>query len=662
MAFGLNFKDVMFTQVLLTKHNSSPKMTSVNTPLSEKVALYLSLFHEVHHKRLRYVNRVILLTSCVLAIVWKLPFKESRSDVLSLLYQVPLLCAALILIKLCRNKNTVVEYLRAKTLMEQISQSVISRQFITTSAYFGASALIFFATYLSQLSLFSQYYVLSKEFRKRPAVNDLWVYYWFHALVCAIVYATQQIVFQRNRLRFTYGISTVKPRSVIFSTLPQILGNSVFFTLFVSLISPFLYFWARPLIYNLTSILFALASLDTSMPPYHIALKDLLSMSFASFLIFLVWEFINHVYETYATIGCLDGKTTISSKSSVPIQSLLQGLRDVSVSNQLVRLTAFQELAYIASTASSECSALRKPIFSSSDSALALWSAIFDECSLVINEVALRINYRTKADLDALKNLSFSSNDDSSSSLKKDSLIFGNSSVILTPHKSPEMAKQNTQDPSTAESINAPSRSLYFGTTQFIASLKNHLYYFIYANPSDPQKVLKTEAIHKWLAAQRHRILSSYLGAIFRISFKRDAELRIINPVNFGNAIIALSGILLHAVEEDRYETISDHQMSEVFNLLERPIRSCMNYIEVVPASVYITEAQRKSSEAKSHLLVAILHDMAMREFINLCIKYNYKLNDLLLSTKAYKLAKWVIDASIAQQLQQKQEQMAQVL
>lgn len=606
---------------------------------------------------------MILLASFVVSIVWKLPFRESRWDAVSLLYQAPMLCAALILVKICRNKNTVVEYLRAKTLLEQIGQSVFSYQFIITSAYFSASALIFFASYLSQLPLFSQYYVLSKEFRKRPAVNDLWVYFWFHGVVCAIVYASQHIIFQRNRLRFNYGVSSVKPQSVIFSTFSRILGNSVSFTIFVSIVSPLLYFATRPLVYGLTAVFFALASLDTSIPPFHIGFGGLLSASFASFLLFLSWEFINHVYNTYATIGCIDGKTTISSKSSSPMESLLQGLRDVSVSNQLVRLTAFQELAYVASSLSPECSKLRKAIYSPSGLASPLWPAIFDECSLVINEAALRINYRTKADLEALKNLALLSNDDSSLSLNKDSLIFGNSNVILPPGKNPDVSKEPVQDePKPVDTVKISSNPLYFGFLQFLAPLKGQMYHFVYANPSDPQKVLKVDAISKWIALQKRRILETSLGVLFRISFKKDAELRILNPVNCGNAIIALSGILLHAVEEDRYDTISDNQMSEVFNLLERPIRSCMNYIEVVPASVYVTEAQKKSAEVKTHLLVAILHDMALREYINLCIKYNYKLNDLLLSTRAFKLAKWVIDASIAEQLQQKQEQMAQVL
>lgn len=639
-------------------------MTTVNTSQSGKMTPYLTLFQEVHRKRLRYVNRLTFLTSCVVSIVWRLPFSEARWDVLSVLYQAPMLCAALILIKICRNKNTVVEYLRAKTLVEQISQSVFSRQFVTTSAYFSASALMFFGTYLSQLPLISQYYVLSKEFRKMPAINDLWVYVWFHALVCATIYASQQIIFQRNRLRFNYGVPCVKPQSVIFSTLPQVLGNSVFFTVFASIISPVLYFGARPLVYRLTSILFALASLDTSMPPFHIGFFNLLSASFASLLLFISWEFINHVYKTYATIGCLDGKTPISSKSSLPMESLLQGLRDVSVSNQLVRLTAFQELAYIASTANPECSTLRKAIYSSNGSTAPLWSAIFDECSLVINEAALRINYRSKADLEALKCLALVSNDDSSNSSSKDSLIFGNSSFAFSPQKNPDVAsKKSVQDePLPVNGTEVSSRPTYYGIFELLAPLKRQLYHFVYANPFDPQNIMKAEVIRKWVVLQKSRILETNFGALFRISFKRDAELRILNPVNCGNAIIALSGFLLHAVEEDRYDTISDHQMSEVFNLLERPIRSCMNYIEAIPASVYVTEAQKKSGEVKSHLLVSTLHDLAMREYVNLCVKYNYKLNDLLLSTRAFKLAKWVIDASIAQQLQQKQEHMAQVL
>ena len=50
------------------------------------------------------------------------------------------------------------------------------------------------------------------------------------------------------------------------------------------------------------------------------------------------------------------------------------------------------------------------------------------------------------------------------------------------------------------------------------------------------------------------------------------------------------------------------------------------------------------------------LHDLSMHEFYEICIRFNGKLNDLILTPRTYKLVKWVIDKEIAiqQEIQNK--------
>lgn len=634
---------------------------------ASKIPSYLALFHAVQRKRLRYVNRVIVLASLVVSVAWKLPFPESRWEFLYLIYQVPIVCVSLIFVKFCRERNSVVEYLRAKTLVEHIGLSLVSWLFVFTGLYHVASAVLFFGAYLSQIPLFGQYYVLSKEFRKKPAVNDQWIYFWFYSIVCAISYSAQQLVFQRNRLRFKYGVSSSKPQTVIFSTVPAILGTSLVFTLVNTITSPFIYFWVRPTIYALASVPLTIVSVDPAMPPFRMGFHNVLSISFVSFILFVSWEFTNHVYETYAKIGCLDGDHLISSKSLSPVESLLLGLRDVSIENQLVRLSAFQELAFVASHDTPECLSIRKAIYSSTrasstSSFSSMWEAILDECSLVINEVSLRVNYRTKSDLDALKNLELDVTQELAKSPNNESLIFGNSSAIYSPMDKSFVQKQPIKDELVKEKDDLKqTNSSPLANLAFLLPVKKFVLDFIYSNSNHSSKSIPIDHIRRWVHAKKEKILQSDIGLFFRVSLKRDAESRVLAPVNCGNSIIALSGLLLHAVEEDRYNTVTDQNISDVFNLLERPIRTCINYTNFVPASVFLTEVQKTSAEARSHQLVALLHDMAMREYINICVKYNYKLNDLLLSPRAFKLAKWVIDASIAQQLQRKHQQISQI-
>ena len=77
---------------------------------------------------------------------------------------------------------------------------------------------------------------------------------------------------------------------------------------------------------------------------------------------------------------------------------------------------------------------------------------------------------------------------------------------------------------------------------------------------------------------------------------KRDNESRIINPINFCNSIIAISNLLQYSIEEDKYDIISNDDVCKVLNLLEKPIRATTNYIDYLPASVYVPQNSQPKS------------------------------------------------------------------
>ena len=625
-----------------------------------QVASYRAIFDGVHRKRLRHVNRVIVLVAVVVLLALKAPFNAPASF-LACLYQVPLLCTAFVLFKLARNATATVECLRAATVVRRMAETVASPAFVVSYVHLLTSAVFFFGAFLAQRPLLHQYAVLSKEFRKRPAVNDQWVYFWFHGGMCAAVYAAQLVVLLRHRLRFHCGVASVKPRAALSRGLAPVFVNAAVLTFVVAVVTPPAYYWARGSLYRLSWLVLALLSLDTAMPPLNIGVRNWATASLASLLLFLSWDFVSHVYNTYATIGCLDGKATISTKSATPVETLLLGLRDVFPESQLARLTAFQELAYVASSSDPACADMRRAIYAPAERTLSVCLAILDECSLVIDEAALSVNFRTRADLDALRNLNFPMAEEIDDTTAKDSSIFGNSTKL--PPAAPTLKTPKTPgqemaaDPALLQNKTPASK-----LDMWWQLAKKHAYKFVYAAPDATYKVDGVKDIRDAIRAQKKKFLDSRAGVLFRVSLKQDAEARLPNPINCGNAIIAVAGILLHAVEEDRHNTITDQHVSTVFNLLERPIRACSNYINVPPASVHLTELQRKSADHRTQLIVTVIHDMAMREFIGLCLRYNYKLNDLLLTHKAFKLAKWVIDASIAQQVEQRQQQMREVL
>lgn len=634
----------------------------MSTP--KRITSYNYYFAKVLAKRLRFLHKINVLLSVVVSLLIGFPYSGFWSNVGATLYRAPVIYLSLWLVKLGRDANSTVEYSRAKTLALHIVQSVLTRRFLVTFFSFAASAYIAFFIFISQLPLASQYYKVAKEYRHKPAINDEWVYFWFHAYFIALLYSLQHIVFQRNRLRFKYGVSAVRPESVLFSNVASLFGNAVAFNTVSSVSAPIFYYSLRSIIYKVNWLAFAALRLDSSIPRFHIGFSTLLNVGYVSFFVFCAWELVNHVYNIYATIGCLDAKKPISSYSEDPIGTLLSGLRDMEPQNQLSRLSAFQELAYLANTRNAEEVKRRNAVYNIATRGNYVWPAILDECALVIREVSSRVNYRLKSDMAALKETQLTVKDESANLFKQEKYIFGNSNdttvdtsqatitATSSPMKKYEDAKSEQGSPWSVQlqKLQLSPVGKWIDVNLWKPA-RTYLIAFVTPKPSEPKsfaqqlQAVKTEFHHYY-----EKFLSSSVGVLFRISIKRDAESRVVNPVNYGNAVIAITGLLIHAVEEDRSATISNSHISEVLNLLERPIRACANYTDILPASVYVPHELRENEQAMKHHLIALLHDLTMNEFFQLCVKYNFRLNDLLLSSRAFKLAKWVIDASIAQQ------------
>lgn len=635
--------------------------------LPKRITSYQHYFSQVYRKRIRYVNRVALLAALVLSVLLQLPYGNFWWTLAAGAYRVPVLFVALWAVKLARQHNSVVEYSTAKTLAAQVVASVCSRTFVSTHAFFTASSYLLCGVFLAQLPLVLQYYVLAKEYRLQPAINDAWVYFWFHAYFASLLYSVQHVVFQRNRLLFRYGVYAVRPGSVLFAGAGLLLGNALGFTLVSSVVAPVLYFVARSAIYRLNWLVWTVLLLDAATPPFHIGFGTWLNVAYVLFFLFLAWEAINHTFNIYATIGCLDGKEPICSASEDPVATLLSGLRDVDPANQISRLSSFQELAYLATATGPDADKRRNAIYNTQAKSSFVWPAILDECALVIKDTSSRVNYRSKSDLAALEAVAL--RDDSKALFANDSKdkIFGNSdtfandttniavSAASSPIKKYDAQPKLVQLLSKLPLAKAAYDVVWLPLSAWLAA-------YLTPQVHKPTSfVQKMSAVRASIAAYHKQFLASNVGALFRITPKRDAESRVVNPANFGNAVIALSGLLMHAVEEDRNLTITNSHISEVLNLLERPIRACANYTDMLPASVYLAPGESEDGNEPRHHLVALLHDLTMNEFFCLCVKYNYKLNDLLLSLRAFKLAKWVIDASIAQQQKMTKTNMAKL-
>lgn len=642
-----------------------PRSNSLTT---KKASTYQTYFGKVLAKRLKYLNNINGLLAIILSISLRLPYgKFWWNLILTFILRGPLIFVALFIIKLSRDNNSTVEFSPYKTLGLQVAKTLVTRKFVLTLALYGISTYIFTSLFIFQLPFTFDYYLLSKEYQQKPLLNDEWIYYWFYSFYLALAYSAQYLIFQRNRLQFQYGVTKVRPEDALLRKIPKLIGNTIVLNSVIGISGPILYFFLRSIIYKINWFTIVLMGLDAKVPSYHVSLKTMIHISYVSAQIIFAWEIVNHVYNVYATIGCLDGSKPISTYSSDPINTLLSGLRNVDPENQLSRLTAYQELAYIATTNDAEGVKLRNAIYNAHSKGGFIWPAILDECSLTIKEVTLRINYRSASDMKVLKQKEISVKDDFRISSKANDEIFGNSFTLsptpnsqsspLTNVKKYDETNKPKQDPAAPNIKSSPVYkfvelqiitpvisvlSSWLDVTNADASKSSYLNYFT--------KVLNE--IKSVYAEYRNQFLKTHIGIFFRITIKRDTETRIINPVNFGNAVIAITNLTIHAIEEDKNSTVTNSHISEILSLLERPIRAGSNYTDMLPSSVYLTPEQKGDNILTKNHLIALLHDLTMNEFFQVCIKYNYKLNDLVLSSRAFKLAKWVIDVAIAQQQQ----------
>lgn len=627
--------------------NQAPK--AVNT--------YQYFFKKVLDKRLYYlfysINGVIaLVTSITLAI----PYDNFWYNVfLTFIFRGPIIWLALGLIKQARYKFSTVEYSTHKTLASQIYNTISSFKFLSYSIFYILSAYFISAIFVFQLPFKYDYFLLSKEYRQKPLINDEWVYYWTYPCILALSYSLIHLTFQRNRLLFKLGHIRNDPSTTLLRMVPTLVGYTIQQNIVISVMAPIIYLLIKPIIYKVNVLIILILGLDTTVPAFRISLNTFFSLGYLSFHTIQMWEITNHAFNVYATIGCLDGNKPISTYSADPISTLLSGLRNVDPEYQLSRLTAFQELAYIATTNDEQGKKLRDILYNSRVTRGIAWPAILEECGLIIEEFTTKVNFRSLSDTKALKK----STQAIENELKNITLtrvdsrtdLFGNSTAEV-----PSTVKQlsNLRMYSTPKVDDEPSDLMKllrsFKLVQSISQTfsidsKKVENYFSFNTPNVLEKLTN---IYKQYVT---KFLESDFGIFFRVTVKRDSESRVINPSNYGNGVLAIANLAIHSVDEDKTGTISDENLCLILNLLERPIRASGNYTDYLPASIFLTPEQ-KVHIPKNHIIVQ-LHDLTMTEFYQLCIKFNYKLNNFALHAKTFRLAKKVMDVAIAEQEQQ---------
>lgn len=628
---------------------------------------YHRLFKKVYNKRLNYVLNVNIILSIILIFLLDLPHASSLASwnqiLVSLFVKGPLFFTALTMIRQVRKGFSTVEYSLHKTLATQVYHALFSKAFIHITLFHVVSAILFYGVFIFNLPFTFDYYLVSKEYRQNPQLNDEWVQYWVSSIMLAAFYSANQLVFQRNRLCFEIGNFRNKLEKTLFSHVPQAVGNALGLNIVFTFASPFIHWIIKPYLYKVLFPL-ALLGIDTTLPPRNTTFTTYFKVAYLSFIVLLSWEFANHVFDVYATIGCLDGDKPISSYSPEPLKCLISGLSNVSSTHELSRLTAFQELSYLATSRDKEAIKMRLALFSARGKKEDIWPAFYEECSLVIREASDAISHRSLHDIkarDVGKKVRYLDEDED------DSKIFGNSYTYSSLRSTTSSGTSSGTDSGARGTTTRGNiaRSNEKSSDNTKRSIENKLWHIWNKEVTLPlQSLIKTyvpPTIRKQIASfkidtviyeYKNQFLQTKAGLIFRITVKRDAESRVRNPVNVGNAIISLSNLLQRSVEEDLWAIVSPADITLTLNIFERIVSTSTNYIDLPPASIYTKGQSRK-------LLIYHIRNLTMHEFYELCVQFNSQLNDLNLSQKTYKLAKWVIDIVIAEKQQSERRGLA---
>lgn len=600
-----------------------------------KPRAYGAIFNLVYAKRMRFVVNVCLLLAFSLALLLFSPFHNFwQTLALAITVRAPVLAIALVLIRLAHLKLVSVKLSPHKTLAGQIMGSVTSRHWLHALVYFTLLALIWNSTYLFLLQILTNSIITPVEYGAMRILREDCVYFCFHSAWIAFIYASLFIIFQRNKVSIKFGLAHILPDNTLFSHMPIVAINAVLLTIAAAILAPVSYFLSRSLILVILNQF--LGHFDITAGTVSYSWSTYFRVVYSCSYMLLAWEAVHHCYIVYASIGCLDGTKPISSYSSDPVQSLVLALL-LTESNckPLARVTAFQELAWIATSDAKEAIFLRNAMFAACTPSGPVWDVIASECFAIIRDTTSLVNYRSNSDVAAMTVPShplFSPPSD---------FVFGNAHS-----RKPLMPHDEGISPFPREDRHYASSGHWL--LDYIKSLSS-------ASSSGQISNRSRQSIASHLVSsvitKAKRLYSRFLdlwpGLFFRVTPRRDATLRVPIPSIFGNAVLGISHLLVHSISHDKLHVVLDLHVRDVLQVLEVPIRAFGNYTEHLPPLVYVS---KHSSLVPHTHIIAQLHQLCLQQFFMVCVKFSYKLNDLSLNFRTHQKAKEMIELAIAEQ------------
>ncbi|CDK29315.1 unnamed protein product [Kuraishia capsulata CBS 1993] len=589
---------------------------------SGKPVYYSSIVTKTHHKRLTYFWRLSLVLTGAVTFSTVL---GARASIWSILPKFFFIWVGFAVVKYSRDITLQIGSPGYKTLISQLCGELVTSNMLTClMAYLFSGGLFFSSVYVQFSSLC--YYVASPTKTVKPSINDQFVYFWFYSTLFAVSYAVQQLVLEKNRLQFQHGVYREEPEPKILAGIKPSLVFGAYFSGVLSLALPIVYLVLRTHIYGVWLKPFCwVFGLNTHKVAFDVSFSLIFKIFLASVFLSSSWEIINHIFDAYASIGCLHKGQPLSSQSDDPANTLLSGLRDVK--NPLARVTAFQELAFLAT---SKDSSHRSIFYNGRFKHSFVWSSILEECTVVIkaNSNRMKKNLQEQKKTQKL----------APAAPKHESNLFGNSRHM-------------------AATTNDPDDTSIFDTSGLFPSsqpkdVQARLRSAAQEDAVPPVPLLKDleEQLRPYLTTLKtyyNEFLASGLGIPFITTIAREASSRVKNPSITGNAMITIAYVTTHAITEDKKNVVGP-TLPEVLELLEMGVNASSEFLEFCPVPF--------TSEEASENVISDLHNLALRLFFDLTVKFNASLNDLILTPNVFKLAKWCIDLAIDQQRMEQED------
>ncbi|SCW02770.1 LAFE_0F13894g1_1 [Lachancea fermentati] len=448
-------------------------------------------------------------------------------------------------------------------------------------------------------------------------------YYRFCAwFMTSLLYATQHVSFDLDKLSFIYGSQHQHPQRFISSRLQNSLAKCLMLAGVFFFLSPILFYY---LTYH-------------GFPGIVVNFK----CTIVGLIIFQLWDFVNIAFNAYLSIGCLHKGKPISSLSSTPMETLVTGLSSKKV---FTKLTAFQELAYRATSPDLQ---LRLPIYHTRYRNAQIWPSILRECLVTIQETNLNVSTfmrclesqkenLKRAEVRGTKNIS---------SYHQDDELFGNKHIVSTGYRT-RLPGSPPSSENLSHRITLQNNNIFAGDNK-PPSYEPVSFSHISNNPILTQQTTLTTALCDVINQAKTTFNAFFfptqndnssaqisLFDLWRVSKKRRAEKLIPVPVCYAECVISLMGLLIKSLDEDPKGGVVS-SVGEVLKIFERSVGALGGFAE--------WEEPNNSQDNAVPDVVTILYDLSINAFLEVVLKYNELLNSVYLDDDVVKLSKWVLE------------------